>query len=133
MSETVVVNKLALARLLASIDAYDRQPHLLREQIALRSFEDSPIRQLKQDLNNVESDVVEKGTIRMVWLNIDTGEFSNSWQPFELRTEGPLSVRQLIMDARAADIQRNRPAWKLIRYSCLTDDAFEFSSRMRIP
>jgi len=101
--------------------------------IALREFADSPIRQLKQDMNNLDFDVAEKGTVRLVWLNIDTGEFSNSWQPFELRKDGPLSLHQLILDARAADIQRNRPAWKLIRYSCLTDNDFEFSSRMRIP
>lgn len=56
---------------------------------------------------------------RYVWLNIQTGEFSNSWSEEE--------QKQLSKE----DIdERYNTHYKLIEYKCLTDNDFEFCSLM---
>lgn len=57
---------------------------------------------------------------RQCWLNINTGEFSNSWKPEEV------CVNELIEDADP------NSGWKLIEFECLNDQEFEFSIHMKL-
>ena len=60
-------------------------------------------------------------TTRQDWLNINTGEFSNSWQ------EG------IYPDATSNELLKDiTDGWKLITYECLNDDEFEFCNLMRL-
>lgn len=61
---------------------------------------------------------------RYVWLNVRTGEFSNSWTEEEMRIAG--GINELLDEAH------HKPEWKLIKYSCLSDEDFEFYRRMTI-
>lgn len=60
---------------------------------------------------------------RYVWLNLNTGEFSNSWDSknHELLTKGG----DTWMDAISK-------GWKLIEYTCLNDETFELYNKMKI-
>ena len=64
---------------------------------------------------------------RFVWLNIQTGEFSNSWD-VNSNMEGST---QEIIERHKADPDKYKH-WKLIKYSCPSDLEFEFTKRMRI-
>lgn len=68
--------------------------------------------------------------VRYVWLNIATGEFSNSWLPDEYST---LSQEDLILQSKQDTPPDQRPSWKLIEYRCLTDGEFQFDNNMRLP
>ena len=58
---------------------------------------------------------------RYVWLNLQTGEFSCSWgeEDNKLLTE---DIIKISTDAGA----------KLIEYTCLNDEAFEFYNKMKL-
>lgn len=58
--------------------------------------------------------------MKHVWLNIETGEFSNSWSDLEEE-----ELRELV--DRDFD-----PKWKLIEYECKNDEEFKFNHMMRI-
>jgi len=65
---------------------------------------------------------------KMVWLNIETGEFSNSWDDKEYDgtdAGSTCSREQLIKDA-------GKGPWKLIKYECLNDEDFDFYNAMRL-
>ena len=59
---------------------------------------------------------------KLVWLNIETGEFSNSWTNGEYDTDKEELLNNTDSNSR----------WKLIEFECLTDEDFEFSHFMRI-
>lgn len=69
------------------------------------------------------------GPLRYVWLNIATGEFSDSWQ----ESDFSIDTNQLIADAIKTTKPDERASWKLIEYSCLTDGDFQFDKNMRLP
>lgn len=56
---------------------------------------------------------------RYVWLNIATGEFSNSWTEEE-------------QERAKVQADPERPHWKLIKYACVNDETFMFINRMQI-
>jgi len=60
---------------------------------------------------------------RLVWLNMNTGEFSNSWGVDEYKGES-FSPQYLIKDGNEN--------WKLLEYFCYNDDDFEFFNLMQI-
>lgn len=60
-----------------------------------------------------------------VWLNLDTGEFSNSWPD-----KGEQHTSDLIAQAQSPEVKGN---WKLITYQCENDPDFEFCAPMRLP
>lgn len=61
---------------------------------------------------------------KYVWLNMNTGEFSNSWD--EETHDGLLDF----FESNLEDSTNN--GWKLIKYECLNDDDFDFYSMMKI-
>jgi hypothetical protein len=61
----------------------------------------------------------DKETFTYCWLDINTGKFSNTWD----------EKQHEIVDDEMLEIAI-RDNWKLIKYVCLTDNAFEFSSSM---
>ena len=63
-------------------------------------------------------------TKKQVWLNINTGEFSNSW--IEAEVASTITTEELIEQANEA------AGWKLIEYECLNDEDFDFYNMMRI-
>lgn len=62
---------------------------------------------------------------KYVWLNLNTGEFSNSWGDEDM-LKGVSDLDSLIEDFQHA------PGWKLIEYTCLSDETFEFNGLMKI-
>ncbi len=60
---------------------------------------------------------------KQAWLNIKTGEFSDSW--LSESREGD-TARSLI------DIAEKYPEWKLIEFECLSDTEFEFTRHMKL-
>ena len=65
----------------------------------------------------------ESASYRYVWLNLDTGEFSNSWGEEDQKLLGGDKVS--LDGAKAGN-------WKLIKYQCLTDKEFEFYNMMKL-
>lgn len=63
--------------------------------------------------------------VRYCWLNMNTGEFSNSWSEDEHTKHLNNGFMDLI------DIA-NDTGWKLIKYSCINDANFEFYKMMQI-
>lgn len=57
-----------------------------------------------------------------VWLNINTGEFSNSWNSEEYDK----SLKQSDID------EAKKKGWKLIKYSCINDENFQFYNKMKL-
>lgn len=62
--------------------------------------------------------VLVKEIFRYVWLNIIDGTFSNSWSEED--------HKELY---KKIDVPTE---WKLIKYSCLTDEAFNFYNKMQL-
>lgn len=56
---------------------------------------------------------------KYVWLNMDTGKFSNTWDQKDQDAYNPLE-------------SRSEDSWKLLKYSCLTDEGFEFYNQMKL-
>lgn len=61
--------------------------------------------------------------MKQVWLNINTGQFSQSWSP-EDYVDDCLSETE-IKDANAR-------GYKLIEYTCLNDTNFELCDLMKV-
>ena len=61
---------------------------------------------------------------RFVWLNIETGKFSNSWD--EETHKWAFTEEELKEHAV------KQPTWKLIAYECITHPEFEFDHHMTI-
>lgn len=59
--------------------------------------------------------------VRYVWLNMNTGEFSNSWGEKEMKYLSEDEVK----DA-------NTKGWKLIKYKCVNDESFELYNQMKL-
>jgi len=59
--------------------------------------------------------------MRYVWLNIATGEFSNSWDDSEFTDS-----LETLLDGEISS------EWKLIKYECRTDENFNFNDRMKL-
>ncbi len=59
-----------------------------------------------------------------VWLNIETGKFSNSWTEEE--------HRRYFTQKELDEHHEKQPTWKLISYECVTDPQFLFNNRMTI-
>jgi hypothetical protein len=57
------------------------------------------------------------------WLNLNTGKFSNSWDEESHKQWGP--KENDFADAREG-------GWKLIEYTCLNDDTFQFYNQMKL-
>lgn len=60
---------------------------------------------------------------RYVWLNIATGEFSNSWTEKEYSRENSIKILDSLLHSNE---------WKLIEYECLSDNEFKFNNQMVI-
>jgi hypothetical protein len=60
--------------------------------------------------------------MKLVWLNIETGEFSESWDEEEFSLTDTLDMYS----------KYTKAGWKLIRYDCLTDEDFQFNNLMVI-
>jgi hypothetical protein len=63
--------------------------------------------------------------IKYVWLNIQTSEFSNSWNEKDHQILKP-DENGLPSDYKISH------EWKLIKYECLNDDNFNFSNLMKL-
>jgi hypothetical protein len=61
--------------------------------------------------------------IKWVWYNIETGEFSNSWNEKDHEQAG--GTKSLL------DPTYHKSTWKLIRYECVSDENFEFMNLMK--
>ena len=72
-------------------------------------------------MDNIETKGV-KEEFRYVWLNILTGKLSNSWG----QTAHEKYAVPMIEEGNVGK------EWKLIKYSCLTDEGFEFYNMMKI-
>ena len=59
---------------------------------------------------------------KYVWLDLNTGKFSNSFTPEEV---GKLLTEKDIREAK-------EEGWKLISYVCENDEEFEFYCNMQI-
>lgn len=62
---------------------------------------------------------------QFVWLNLETGQFSESWNASLSRHFTPES---LVHDVHATA----QPLWKLLEYRCLSDGEFSFNNKMRL-
>ena len=60
---------------------------------------------------------------KFVWLDLETGCFSNTWDESE---HTPEELAQVIKD------MKDQPFCKLIEYTCHTDETSQFMNRMRI-
>lgn len=58
---------------------------------------------------------------KYVWLNLNTGEFSNSWGE-QVHSQDTSYFNNVDKESH----------WKLIKYDCLTDSEFELYDRMKI-
>lgn len=61
--------------------------------------------------------------MKYCWLNLETGEFSNTWGDEEMKTEG---VREVI------ESHPRKSHCKLIKFECMTDDKFEFTNHIKL-
>lgn len=66
-------------------------------------------------------------TERYVWLDIATGKFSNSWTDEDLLDD--YTIDRLCKESLTDD---NKDTVKLIKFSCVNDDDFEFVMPMRL-
>jgi hypothetical protein len=60
---------------------------------------------------------------KLVWLNLNTGEFSESW-----KEEDYSSIDTMLILEKYSP----KDGWKLIKYECLNDEDFEFNNLMII-
>lgn len=63
--------------------------------------------------------------MKKVWLNIVTGEFSNSWT-----TGGDLDIKFTNYEEQIKEASKK--GWKLIEYQCLNDPDFELYNQMKL-
>lgn len=62
---------------------------------------------------------------RYVWLNLNTGAFSNSWSEEDHKRYNPESQLEKYRFPESK-------GWKLIEYTCLNDEGFEFNNQMKL-
>ena len=62
-----------------------------------------------------------------VWLDLITGNFSNSWQIDNIVTNS--MMKDMIESSSKPPNSRN---WKLIKYECLNDPEFKLYNKMRL-
>lgn len=65
---------------------------------------------------------------KYVWINLTTGEFSNSWD-LSFMSSRFETEEEMIKDLTG---KNHPPEWKLIKYECLTDSEFEFYNLMKL-
>jgi hypothetical protein len=63
---------------------------------------------------------------RYVWININTGQFTDSWENFILWDNAESFLKQDWVQKAKED------GYKLIEYSCLNDEGFEFTNKMKL-
>jgi len=61
---------------------------------------------------------------KYVWLNLTTGEFSNSWSEEEMKKYGPIMQDDSELGPKTQ--------WKLIEYTCISDPDFHFYNMMKL-
>jgi len=61
---------------------------------------------------------------RFVWLNIETGKFSESWDEE--------THQRAFTEQELKEHGEKYPLWKLIQYECITDPEFVFNHHMVI-
>jgi hypothetical protein len=61
---------------------------------------------------------------RYCWLDMKTGKFSNSWSEED--------HQKYLKDVDFLNQGKERPDFKLIEYTCLTDPNFEFIHHMKL-
>ena len=69
----------------------------------------------------------QQETFRYVWLNIETGEFSDSWSEDDHQR---YVVSMGLLESVKNDPKQHNA--KLIKYQCLTDEDFEFYRKMKL-
>ncbi len=62
---------------------------------------------------------------KYVWLNMVTGEFSNSWSEDTHNKHGQTLIDSVKNSDKGTDL-------KLIKYQCLTDESFDFYQQMKL-
>jgi len=60
---------------------------------------------------------------KYVWLNLKTGEFSNSWDD---------ETHADFINEVCGDSRYSSSGYKLIEYTCLNDEDFEFYNQMKL-
>jgi hypothetical protein len=63
--------------------------------------------------------------LKKVWINVVTGEFSNSWQ-----SDGPLDIKFSNYEEECKEAAKQ--GFKLIEYRCLNDPCFELYNQMKL-
>jgi hypothetical protein len=63
---------------------------------------------------------------RYVWLNVNTGQFTDSWQDFVIYDNAETFMKEEWVKKAKDD------GYKLIEYTCLNDEGFEFMNKMKI-
>lgn len=88
--------------------------------------------QLKEvtDRMFAELDAYNKQPMQLILLNIDDGQFSQSWNDLDVSTSH-FSVDKIVQQTLDVKGDREKPQWKLIRYECLSDPSFRFIPAMR--
>jgi hypothetical protein len=61
------------------------------------------------------------------WLNLETGEFSNSWTEEEHKRVFDEFDKKTLKEHF-----KGYPQWKLIRYECVNDKDFKFVHHMKL-
>ncbi len=64
-------------------------------------------------------------TKKHVWFNLNTGEFSNSWDPNSAVLSSSIYSEDSLKNA-------NEQGWKMIEYTCINDENFDFYERMKV-
>lgn len=73
---------------------------------------------------NAAQNLIGTPSFRYVWLNMNTGKFSNSWNEE--------THNKYIADDEEELALARKDNWKLIKYQCLSDEKFEFYDLMKI-
>lgn len=66
---------------------------------------------------------------KFVWLNMNNGEFSNSWN------EKDYAQNSIVWETINKELEELKIApngWKLIEYTCKNDETFDFYNKMKI-
>lgn len=61
---------------------------------------------------------------KRVWFNVNSGEFSNSWNKGEFGDDW--------VDSLLSGQSHIHEGWKLIEYECKNDDSFSFYNWMQV-
>lgn len=69
--------------------------------------------------------------MQYVWLNINDGTFSNSWNEGHYPKDKFPTVWEYMNDPETK-YDAEKKGWKLIEYSCINDPSFNFYNKMRV-